>query len=131
MGWKQKIEKGQEIEFEVIELDLDEKKIKGSVKALEKSPWEKAMEDYKVGDVVEKQIKSILDFGMFVKLEDGIDGFIPTQLASKDFIKNLKDKFAVGDSVRGKIVEIDEDKQRIKISVKGLEIDEEKEKLKS
>ncbi len=125
-----KFEKGQEIEFEVIELDLDEKKIKGSVKALEKSPWEKAMEDYKVGDVVEKQIKSILDFGMSVKLEDGIDGFIPTQLASKDFIKNLKDKFAVGDSVRGKIVEIDEDKQRIKISVKGLEIDEEKRETK-
>ena len=88
------------------------------------------MEEYKVGDVVEKTVKSILDFGMFVKLEDGIDGFIPTQLASKDFIKNLKDKFAVGDVVRGKIVEIDKDKQRIKISVKGLEIDEEKRETK-
>ena len=51
---------------------------------------------------MKKLLKSILDFGMFVKLEDGIDGFIPTQLASKDFIKNLKDKFAVGDVVRGK-----------------------------
>ena len=67
---------------------------------------------------------------MFVKLEDGIDGFIPTQLASKDFIKNLKDKFQVGDVVRGKIVEIDKDKQRIKISVKGLELDEEKRETK-
>ena len=115
-----KFEKGDTVEFEVIELDLDEKKIKGSIKALEKRPWEKAMEIYKVGDVVEKPVKSILEFGMFVKLEDGIDGFIPTQLASKDFIKNLKDKFQVGDVVRGKIVEIDRDKQRIKISVKGL-----------
>ena len=127
-----KFEKGQEVEFEVIGTftNLNEKKIKGSIKALEKSPWEKAMEEYKVGDVVEKTVKSILDFGMFVKLEDGIDGFIPTQLASKDFIKNLKDKFAVGDVVRGKIVEIDKDKQRIKISVKGLEIDEEKRETK-
>ena len=126
-----KFEKGDTVEFEVIELDLDEKKIKGSIKALEKSPWEKAMEIYKVGDVVEKPVKSILEFGMFVKLEDGIDGFIPTQLASKDFIKNLKDKFQVGDVARGKIVEIDRDKQRIKISVKGLELDEEKEKQKN
>lgn len=125
-----RFEKGDTVEFEVIELDLNEKKIKGSIKALEKSPWEKAMEDYKLGDVVEKQIKSILDFGMFVKLEDGIDGFIPTQLASKDFIKNLKDKFQVGDLVRGKIVEIDREKQRIKISVKGLELDEEKRETK-
>ena len=125
-----KFEKGDTVEFEVIELDLDEKKIKGSIKALEKSPWEKAMEEYKVGDIVEKPVKSILEFGMFVKLEDGIDGFIPTQLASKDFIKNLKDKFQVGDLVRGKIVEIDKDKQRIKISVKGLELDEEKRETK-
>ena len=125
-----KFEKGDTVEFEVIELDLDEKKIKGSIKALEKSPWEKAMEIYKVGDVVEKPVKSILEFGMFVKLEDGIDGFIPTQLASKDFIKNLKDKFQVGDVVRGKIVEIDRDKQRIKISIKGLELDEEKRETK-
>ena len=125
-----KFEKGDIVEFEVIELDLNEKKIKGSIKALEKSPWEKAMETYKVGDVVEKKIKSILEFGMFVKLEEGIDGFIPTQLASKDFIKNLKDKFQVGDVVRGKIVEIDKDKQRIKISIKGLELDEEKRETK-
>ena len=125
-----KFEKGNTVEFEVIELDLEEKKIKGSIKALEKSPWEKAMEDYKVGDIVEKPIKNILDFGMFVKLEDGIDGFIPTQLASKDFIKNLKDKFQVGDIVKGKIVEIDQEKQRIKISVKGLELDEEKRETK-
>ena len=125
-----KFTKGEEVEFEVIELDVNEKKIKGSIKALEKSPWEKAMEEYKVGDVVEKPIKSILDFGMFVKLEEGIDGFIPTQLASKDFIKSLKDKFKVGDMVRGKIVEIDEEKQRIKISIKGLEIEEEKRETK-
>lgn len=125
-----KFEKNDTVEFEVIELDLDEKKIKGSIKALEKSPWEKAMEEYKIGTIVEKPIKSILDFGMFVKLEEGIDGFIPTQLASKDFIKNLKDKFQVGDVVRGKIVEIDQDKERIKISIKGLELDEEKRETK-
>lgn len=117
---------GDEIEFKVIELNTDENKIKGSIKAMTKSPWERAMESYKLGQTVEKKIKNILDFGMFVSLCDGVDGFIPAQLASKDFIKNLKDRFAVGDVVKAQIVEIDKEKERIKLSIKKIELEEEK-----
>lgn len=117
---------GDEIEFKVIELNTDENKIKGSIKAMTKSPWERAMESYKLGQNVEKKIKNILDFGMFVSLCDGVDGFIPAQLASKDFIKNLKDRFAVGDVVKAQIVEIDKEKERIKLSIKKIELEEEK-----
>ncbi|WP_410208124.1 S1 RNA-binding domain-containing protein [Fusobacterium sp.] len=117
---------GDEITFKVIELNTDENKIKGSIKATTKSPWDKAMESYKLGQTVEKKIKNILDFGMFINLCEGVDGFIPAQLASKDFIKNLKDRFAVGDTVKAQIVEIDREKQRIKLSIKKIEIEEEK-----
>lgn len=117
---------GDEITFKVIELNTDENKIKGSIKATTKSPWDKAMESYKLGQTVEKKIKNILDFGMFVNLCEGVDGFIPAQLVSKDFIKNLKDRFAVGDTVKAQIVEIDREKQRIKLSIKKIEIEEEK-----
>ena len=117
---------GDEITFKVIELNTDENKIKGSIKATTKSPWDKAMDSYKLGQTVEKKIKNILDFGMFVNLCEGVDGFIPAQLASKDFIKNLKDRFNVGDTVKAQIVEIDREKQRIKLSIKKIEIEEEK-----
>lgn len=117
---------GDEISFKVIELNTAENKIKGSIKATTKSPWEKAMETYKVGQTVTKEIKNILDFGMFVNLCEGVDGFIPAQLASKDFIKNLKDRFNVGDTVKAQIVEIDREKERIKLSIKKIEIEEEK-----
>lgn len=117
---------GDTVEFKVIELNTEDNKIKGSIKALRKSPWEVALETYKVGDTVEKEIKNIMDFGLFVNLSKGIDGFIPAQLASKDFVKNLKDKFSVGQKVKAQITEIDKEKQRIKLSIKKIEIEEER-----
>lgn len=117
---------GDTVEFKVIELNTEDNKIKGSIKALRKSPWEVALENYKVGDTVEKEIKNIMDFGLFVNLSKGIDGFIPAQLASKDFIKNLKDKFTIGQKVKAQITEIDREKQRIKLSIKKIEIEEER-----
>lgn len=115
--------KGDKVEFEVIELDEENQKIKGSIKIMTKSPWEIAKENYKVGMIVEKVVKNIQDFGMFVKLEDGVDGFIPTQLASKDFLKSVKDRFNLGDIVKAEIVEIDDEKHRIKLSIKKVEIE--------
>ena len=112
---------------------MEDNKIKGSIKALTKSPWEVALETYKVGQTVEKEIKNIMDFGLFLNLSKGVDGFVPAQMASKDFVKNLKDKIQspskkvkVGDVVKAQIVEIDKEKQRIKLSIKKIELEEER-----
>ena len=117
---------GDIVDFEIIEVNETENKLKGSIKALTKSPWEIALENYKVGDIVEKPIKSIQDFGMFVNLAQGVDGFIPVQLSSKDFVKKLTDKFAVGQVVKAEIVEIDGIKHRIKLSIRKVENEDEK-----
>ena len=69
---------------------------------------------------VKKEIKNIMDFGLFLNLSKGEDGFVPAQMASKDFVKNLKDKFKVGDVVKAQIVEIDKEKQRIKLSIRAV-----------
>ena len=121
-----KFEIGNEVELKITELDLNDKKIKGSLKALRKSPWEHAMEEYKVGTTVEKKIKTVADFGLFIELTKGIDGFIPTQFASKEFIKNIRDKFNEGDLVKAQVVEVNKDTQKIKLSIKKIEIEEEK-----
>lgn len=117
---------GDNVVFKIIENDFEENKLKGSIKALTKSPWEIALEKYKVGQTVEKEIKGIIDAGLFVSLSNGVDGFIPTQMASKDFIKNLRDKFKIGDVVKAQITEIDKEKERIKLSIKKIEIEEER-----
>jgi len=121
-----KFEIGNEVELKITELDLNDRKIKGSLKALRKSPWEHAMEEYKVGTTVEKKIKTIADFGLFVELTKGIDGFIPTQYASKEFIKNIRDKFNEGDVVKARVVEVNKDTQKIKLSIKEIEREEAK-----
>ena len=121
-----KFEIGNEVELKITELDLNNKKIKGSLKALRKSPWEHVLEEYKVGTTVEKKIKTVADFGLFVELTKGIDGFIPTQFASKEFIKNIRDKFKEGDIVKAQVVEVNKDTQKIKLSIKKIEIEEEK-----
>ena len=121
-----KFKVGDEVEVKITELDLKEKKIKGSIKALRKSPWEHALEEYKVGLTVEKKIKTVADFGLFIELTKGIDGFIPTQFASKDFIKDIKEKFKEGDIVKAQIVEVNKDTQKIKLSIKKIELEEKK-----
>lgn len=129
-AWKgetaKKYTHGDNVAFKIIENDFEENKLKGSIKALTKSPWEIALEKYKVGQTVEKEIKGIIDAGLFVSLSNGVDGFIPTQMASKDFIKNLRDKFKIGDVVKAQITEIDKEKERIKLSIKKIEIEEER-----
>ena len=125
-----KFEIGNEVELKITELDLNDRKIKGSLKALRKSPWEHAMEEYKVGTTVEKKIKTVADFGLFVELTKGIDGFIPTQFASKEFIKNIRDKFNEGDIVKARVVEVNKDTQKIKLSIKEIEREEAKREEK-
>ena len=121
-----KFKVGDEVEVKITELDLKEKKIKGSIKALRKSPWEHALEEYKVGLTVERKIKTVADFGLFIELTKGIDGFIPTQFASKDFIKDIKEKFKEGDIVKAQIVEVNKDTQKIKLSIKKIELEDKK-----
>ncbi|MBS9776207.1 MAG: bifunctional 4-hydroxy-3-methylbut-2-enyl diphosphate reductase/30S ribosomal protein S1 [Fusobacterium sp.] len=121
-----KFEIGQEVEVKITELDVAEKKMKASVKALRKSPWERAMDEFKEGITVERPIKTVADFGLFIELVKGIDGFIPTQFASKDFIKDIKERFKVGDVVKAQIVEVNKETQKIKLSIKKIEQEAEK-----
>ena len=61
-----------------------------------------------------------------LKRTKGIDGFIPTQYASKEFIKNIRDKFNEGDVVKARVVEVNKDTQKIKLSIKEIEREEAK-----
>jgi ribosomal protein S1 len=112
---------GATIKVKVIELDKDNKKIKGSIKSLEKSPWEKINEKYKIGDKVKRNIESVTNFGLFIEIENGIDGMIHISQASSDYIKNLDEKFKPGQEIEAEIIEIDSEAKKIKLSIKKIE----------
>jgi predicted RNA-binding protein with RPS1 domain len=59
---------------------------------------------------------------MFVEVEKGIDGMIHISEVSKDFLKNISDKYKVGDEIEAEIIEINDDKEKVKLSIKKIEI---------
>ncbi|MGM0508177.1 MAG: 4-hydroxy-3-methylbut-2-enyl diphosphate reductase [Fusobacteriota bacterium] len=134
LGWVdpsvKEFKKGDEVEFEITEIDKEENKIKGSVKRLIPNPLDKIFDKYSEGDVIKREIISIAPFGIFIELEDGIDGMIHISEASKDYIKDLKEKFEIGQEVEAEIIKMDKENKKIKLSIKKLEEQNETEKEK-
>lgn len=116
---------GDLIKAQIIDFDAENKKIKAGVKQLSKNPWDKVFEDYKVGESLDRKIVNIAEFGIFVEIEEGVDGMVHISESSKDYVKNLNDKFKVGDDITAEIIEMDREAKKIKLSIKAIEIKEE------
>jgi small subunit ribosomal protein S1 len=117
--------KGTLIETLVLNIDRGQKKFSLSIKRLKEDPWRGLISRYHVGDVVEGYITSITDFGVFVEIEDGIEGLI--HLSEMDDLqgKHPSDLFKVDDRVEIAILNIDEKDKRIGLSIKALRKKEE------
>ncbi|MCK5780546.1 MAG: 4-hydroxy-3-methylbut-2-enyl diphosphate reductase [Psychrilyobacter sp.] len=124
---EKKLVVGDKVEFQILAIDRENKKIKGGIKQLTKSPWEVLSEEVQVGTVVTKKISSIADFGIFVDMGYGLDGMIHISQVSKEFVKDLKDKFEVGQEVTAEVIEISITDQKVKLSVKKVELDADKD----
>jgi small subunit ribosomal protein S1 len=117
--------KGTLIEALVLNIDRGQKKFSLSIKRLKEDPWRGLISRHHVGDVVEGYITSITDFGVFVEIEDGIEGLI--HLSEMDDLqgKHPSDLFKVDDRVEIAILNIDEKDKRIGLSIKALRKKEE------
>ncbi len=105
------------IKLKIIDLDIREKKLIVSEKAAEEKKMKKALEKHKVGDVVEGVVTGIVEFGVFVKFDD-LEGLIHISEIDWQIIDNPAEFFKVGEKIKAKIVEIEEDK--ISLSTKVL-----------
>ena len=114
-----------EIEVLVLEIDDEKKRINCSLKQMKDNPWIKLKEKFNINDVFETEIMNIVDFGIFVKVIDEIDGMVHISDLSWDekecetTIKNFKK----GDKLKVKILDINVDKERISLGVKHLKND--------
>jgi small subunit ribosomal protein S1 len=109
----------QEIDVEVIELDLEERRLRVSLKRLMPKPFEDFLKNFKEGNVVTGTITSLTDFGAFVKIGT-VEGLLHNEDASWDNNK-AKELFKKGDEVEVKIARIDSRSERISLSRKALE----------
>ncbi len=79
------------------------------------------MNNIRVGNIVKGQITGVTPYGIFVSLEDDYTGLVHISEVSDKFVKNLPSKFNIGDIINVKIVDIDEDKSQVKLSIKKID----------
>ncbi len=113
------------LNVKIIEIDNEKKKIVCSLKQTKSNPWEKLSKEIKVNDILDTEIVNIVDFGVFVKVHDEIDGMVHVSDLNWDEKKcqTTLENFKKGDKLKVKILEINIEKERISLGVKQLEND--------
>jgi small subunit ribosomal protein S1 len=128
MSWTKKIkhpskmlEASQEVECQVLEVDARAKRISLGMKQLEPDPWTLFTDKYKPGDKISGKVRSLTDYGVFVGIEEGVDGMVhKTDLSWTVKINNPGDLYAKGDEVEAIILSINHDEKKVSLGVKQL-----------
>jgi small subunit ribosomal protein S1 len=126
MSWTRKIghpneliEKAQELECQVLTVDQAKKRIALGMKQLRKDPWETDIPSkYQPGDMVKGKVTKLTNFGVFVELEQGLEGLLHISELADHKVENPEDEVAVGDEVEVKILRVDAGDRKIGLSRK-------------
>jgi small subunit ribosomal protein S1 len=121
--------KGDEIEAVVLGVDVENERISLGVKQLETDPWVSLAERFPVGTKVKGPITSVTDFGVFVEIEDGIEGLVHVSQISSERVDKPSQLFNVGDELEAEVTNIDAREKKIGLSVKALRRTEEREEM--
>ncbi|MDW7667589.1 MAG: S1 RNA-binding domain-containing protein [Bacillota bacterium] len=116
---KDVISEGDEITVKVLSKDIEKRRMSLSLKATVKRPWEKFVEKYNVGEVVEGKIVNLTDFGAFVEIDD-VQGLLHVSDISWDMVEKPSDVLKEGDTLEVKILNIDNKRERLSLGVKQL-----------
>lgn len=109
---------GDIVKVEVINLDKENRKITLSYKKAKGDPWETVPEKYPVGNVVVGKVAKILPTGAIVEIEDGVSGFVPISEISWNYIEKPEEVLREGKNIKVKILGIDTENRRMRLSVK-------------
>ncbi|BAF69777.1 30S ribosomal protein S1 [Nitratiruptor sp. SB155-2] len=117
---------GEKVEVKIAKIDRDNEKISLDRKSLLESPLEKFAKEHKVGDIVKGTVKDIKEFGVFVALDENVDGLI----RNEDLYPLKKEEIQSGDEIEAVISHLDTKNNRLRLSVRRLQKMKEKEDLK-
>jgi len=115
------VSEGEKIKVMVLRIDRDKERISLGLKQTLPDPWEDIGKRYEVGDVVTGEVTRVVDFGAFVKLEDGVEGLVHISQLADRHVDDPEEVVSSGDEVAVKIVSIDEEARRIGLSIKEVE----------
>ncbi|MDL2226602.1 30S ribosomal protein S1 [Deltaproteobacteria bacterium OttesenSCG-928-M10] len=131
MSWTRKVRNpasilkvGDIVECVILKVDTEAKRISLGMKQVEPNPWDTVAERYPIGTIIEGKIKNITDFGVFIGIDEGIDGLVHiSDISWTRRYKHPSEVFKKGDSVRALILAIDRDQERFSLGIKQLEED--------
>ncbi|MCF8049862.1 MAG: 30S ribosomal protein S1 [Desulfobacterales bacterium] len=121
--------KGDIVQAIVLDIDKESERFSLGIKQLQSDPWETVEQRYEVGKKITGTVTNVTDFGVFVELEEGIEGLIHVSEISKEKIKTPVGMFNVGDIITAKVMNINSDERRIGLSIKRLEMEDEQSLL--
>jgi len=115
---------GDELNVQILEIDMENRRISLGMKQLEANPWVELKESYAPGTIIEGEVKSITDFGIFVGVEEGIDGLVHiSDFSWTKRINHPSEMFKKGDHVRAVVLGVDIENERFSLGIKQLESD--------
>ncbi len=131
MSWSKKtrhpsklVSVGDKVEIMILNIDKDAKRISLGMKQLQPNPWDVVAEHYPVGSIIEGKVKNITDFGIFIGIEEGIDGLIHvSDLSWTERIKHPSEKYTKGQTIQAVVLKIDQENERFSLGIKQLEPD--------
>lgn len=121
---------GQEVEYKIMSINPDEMKVSASIKHLEKSPWDVIKEKFPPRTRLKGKITSVKSFGLFVQIDENIEGLVHISEVSKRKIENLEEMYEAGTEIDVVVLDVDTKKKKISLSIKSLEVQKEKEEIK-
>lgn len=120
----QVVKVGDEVDVVVLDVDTENRRISLGMKQLEPNPWVELKDTYPPGTIIEGEVKSITDFGIFVGIEDGIDGLVHiSDFSWTKRVTNPSEEYKKGDQVRAVVLGVDIENERFSLGIKQLESD--------
>jgi len=113
---------GDEIEVKILKFDTDKERVSLGLKQVQPNPWEEAKDKYIAGTKVSGEIVSVKDYGIFIELDDGIEGLIHvSEMSWTGSIKNPTKHFTAGERVEAQVLDVDVENKRISLGLKQLQ----------
>ena len=137
MTWEKKnnpneiVSLGETVDIQILELDLDKRKLSFRMKKDSSNPWLKYSKKYKKGTKIKCKVGNIAEYGIFVNLEDDLDGMVHISDLEWEWDNKSTTKFKSGETVEAIVLDVNETKQRISLGIKQLDDKPFKEKIKN
>jgi small subunit ribosomal protein S1 len=109
---------GETVRVKVLDIDRERQRISLGLKQTQEDPWQKVLDEYKPGNVLEGKVTKVVAFGAFVEIVPGVEGLVHISELAEHHVENPSEVVSPGDQVWVRILEIDEERRRISLSVK-------------